>query len=235
MIKIAVCDDDVHFLDEIETMLHVYEDASGEVFSIKKFSQSDSLIEAIREFQVYFLDLKMPEISGFELAKNIRSHDERAVIIFITAYREYVFDSFQYDIANYIVKPVTQIQIDCEMDRAIRKLGTYRQEYLMVKNSNGWNKIYLSEIQYIETYERKIRIHCRDGRNEIGRFKLQELEERLKSYPFIRCHNSYIVNVDQIRRIQGMSVILLSGEVIYTTKYRKKDVIKKMAERMGLM
>lgn len=233
MIKIAICDDDPHFLDEIENMLHTYEAASEESFSIKKFVRSDDLLAAIHDFQIYFLDLKMPKVSGFELAKTIRIQDERAIIIFITAYREYVFESFQFDIANYIMKPVTQIQIDCEMNRAIRKLRTYEQEHLMIKNHNGWNKIYLSEIQYIETYERKIRIHCRDGRNETGRLKLQDLEERLKPYPFIRCHNSYIVNVDYIRQIQGMSVMLLSGEVIYTTKYRKKDLIKKMAERVG--
>lgn len=232
LIKIAICDDDTHFLDDIEKMLHTYESTSGQILSIKKFSTPERLKEAAGEFQVYFLDLKMPGINGLELAKSIRVHDERAVIIFITAYQEYIFDSFQFDIANYIMKPVTQIQIDCEMSRAIRKLRTYEQEYLVVKNSNGWNKIYLSEIQYMETYERKVLFHC-GSRNEIGRYKLQDLEERLKNYPFIRCHNSYIVNVDYIRQIKGLSIILLSGETIYTTKYRKKEVLKKMAERVG--
>lgn len=235
MIKVVICGDDAHFLDEVEKMLRVYEKKTGSLFSIKKIDQSSTLMEVIHDFQIYFFDLKRSENSGFELAKTIHIHDERAIIIFITAYPEYVFGSFQFDISNYIMKPITQIQIDCEMNRIIRKLQTYEQEFLVVKNSNGLNKIYLSEVEYIETYDRKVMIHCRDGRNETGRFKLRDLEERLKKYPFIRCHNSYIVNVDYIRQIQGLSVKLLSGEIIYTTKYRKKDLIKKMAEREGLI
>lgn len=234
MIKIAICDDEQHFLNIIERMLRVYEEKSGQSLYIKKYTQSIHLMDSLKEeFQIYFLDLQMPNMNGFELAKIIRKYDERSTIIFVTSYREYVFDSFQFDIANYITKPITQAQIECEMNRAIRKINTYEQEYLVVKNSNGFIKIFLSDIQYIETYERNVRFHCQNGRSEIGHFKMQNLEERLREYPFIRCHNSYIVNVDYIKQIHDLSVTLLSGEKIYTTKSRKKELIKKMAERMG--
>ena len=62
---------------------------------------------------------------------------------------------------------------------------------------------------------------------------MQDLEQRLGAYSFIRCHNSYIVNVNYIDQIQDLSVTLLSGEVIYTTKSRKKELLKKMAEQTG--
>lgn len=234
VIKIAICDDEQYFLERIEKMLQLYGKKTGQQLYIKKFTQSIHLMDSLNEeFQIYFLDLQMPIMDGFELAQIIRRFDDRSTIIFVTSYREYVFDSFQFDIANYITKPLTQIQVDCEMNRAIRKLNTYEQAYLAVKNNNGFIKLFLSDIQYIETYERNVLIHCQDDRNEIGHFKMQELEERLKDYPFTRCHNSYIVNVDYIKQIHDLSVTLLSGEKIYTTKSRKKELIKKMAERTG--
>ena len=134
---------------------------------------------------------------------------------------------------NYITKPITQIQINCEMNRALRKLGTYNQKYIAVKNSNGFMKLFLSDIEYIETKDRNVLFHCTNGRKEIGHFKMQELEDKLNDYPFVRCHNGIIVNVDYIEAIHEFTVTLLSGEQIYTTKSRKKSLIQKVAERKG--
>ena len=119
------------------------------------------------------------------------------------------------------------------MNRALRKLGTYNQKYIAVKNSNGFMKLFLSDIEYIETKDRNVLFHCTNGRQEIGHFKMQELEEKLIDYPFVRCHNGIIVNVDYIEAIHEFTVTLLSGEQIYTTKSRKKSLIQKVAERKG--
>lgn len=235
MIKIAICDDEPHFIERIEKMLRVYEEKSKQSFLIKKYEKPLKLSGAFKEgFQIYFLDLQMPNMNGLELAKAIRKIDDRAVIFFVTSYREYVFESFQYDVANYIIKPITQIQIDSEMNRVLRKLNTFGMEYLTVKNEKGYLKIYFSDIQFIETHGRNVLIHCQDGKKEIGHFKMQDLEQQLDSSSFIRCHNGYIVNVDYIEGIHELTVKLLPGDIIYTTKTRKKQLIKKLAERMGM-
>lgn len=236
MIKIAICDDEPYFIERIEKMLRIYEEKSKQSFLIKKYEKPLKLSGAFKEgFQIYFLDLQMPNMNGLELAKAIRETDDRAVIFFVTSYREHVFESFQYGVANYIIKPITQIQIDSEMNRVLRKLNTFGQEYLTVKNDKGYLKIYFSDIQFIETYGRNVLIHCQGGREEIGHFKMQDLEQQLSASSFIRCHNGYIVNVDYIEWIHELSVKLLSGDIIYTTKTRKKQLIKKLAERMGMV
>ena len=67
----------------------------------------------------------------------------------------------------------------------------------------------------------------------IGRFKMQDLEVRLEKYAFYRCHNGVIVNLDYVDYVQEFMIVLVSGEKIYTTKSRKKELIKKLAERTG--
>ena len=234
MIKIAICDDEISFVDCIEKMLRQYEENTNQHLVIKKYTKSLYLMDSLKEdFQIFFLDIEMPCLNGVELTEIIRKHDERSIIIFVTSHAEYIAQGYDYDVQNFITKPITQVQINCEMNRAIRKLRTYDQKYLAVRNSNGFMKLFLSDIEYIETKDRNVLFHCVNGRKEIGHFKMQDLEEKLKECPFIRCHNGIIVNVDYIESIHDFTVTLLSGEKIFTTKSRKKALIQKVAERKG--
>lgn len=234
MIKIAICDDDISFVDRIEKMLIEYEKNMNQSFLIKKYTKPLYLMDSLKEdFQIFFLDIEMPCLNGVELTEIIRKYDERSIIIFVTSHGEYIAKGYDYDVQNYITKPITQIQINCEMNRAFRKLGTYNQKYIAVKNSKGFMKLFLSDIEYIETKDRNVLFHCVNGRQEIGHFKMQVLEEKLRDCPFIRCHNGIIVNVDYIDSIHDFTVTLLSGKKIFTTKSRKKALIQKVAERKG--
>lgn len=232
--KIAICDDEPFFLDRLEKMLAVYEKKTNENFIIKRYTKPLQLMDSlIEDFQVFFLDMEMPNMNGFELAHVIRKTDEKAAIIFVTSHREYMNGCFEYQAANYIIKPVTQAQIDCEMNRIIRKIKTDNHIYVAIKNKNGFMKLFVSDIQYIETRDRNVVFHCSSGKEVIGRFKIQDLEVRLAPFSFIRCHNGIIVNADYIESIYDLTIVLLDGTKIYTTKSRKKDIIKKVAERVG--
>lgn len=234
MIKIAICDDEISFVDCIEKMLKQFEKNTNHHLVIKKYTKPLYLMDSLKEdFQIFFLDIEMPCLNGVELTEIIRKHDERSIIIFVTSHAEYIAQGYDYDVQNFITKPITQVQINCEMNRAIRKLCTYNQKYLAVRNSNGFMKLFLSDIEYIETKDRNVLFHCINGRQEIGHFKMQDLEEKLKECPFIRCHNGIIVNVDYVESIHDFTVTLLSGEQIFTTKSRKKALIQKVAERKG--
>ena len=122
---------------------------------------------------------------------------------------------------------------NCEMNRALRKLESYEQKYIAVKNEKGYFKLFLSDIEYIETVKRKVLFHLRNGNQEDGYFKMRDLEERLEKYYFVRCHNGIIVNVDCIESLHDLTTTLYSGAKIYITRSRKQNLMKKMAERGG--
>lgn len=163
----------------------------------------------------------------------IRRHDEKSIILYVSSHNEFLGVGYKYDVQNFITKPITQVQINCEMNRALRKLESYEQKYIAVKNEKGYFKLFLSDIEYIETVKRKVLFHLRNGNQEDGYFKMRDLEERLEKYYFVRCHNGIIVNVDCIESLHDLTTTLYSGAKIYITRSRKQNLMKKMAERGG--
>ena len=118
------------------------------------------------EFQIFFLDIEMPAMDGMELVDIIRKHDEKSIVLFVSSHNEFVGDGYKYDVQNFITKPITQVQINCEMNRALRKLNTYEQRYIAVRNEKGYFKLFLSDIEYIETINRKVLFHLRSGKKD---------------------------------------------------------------------
>ena len=85
------------------------------------------------EFQIFFLDIEMPAMDGMELVDIIRRHDEKSIILYVSSHNEFLGVGYKYDVQNFITKPITQVQINCEMNRALRKLESYEQKYIAVK------------------------------------------------------------------------------------------------------
>ena len=234
VIKIAICDDEKYFVDSIEKLLKIYEEKNQQDFYIKKYIKPLHLMESLKEeFQIFFIDIEMPTMDGIELVDIIRKYDEKSIIIFVTSHSEFIGVGYEYEVQNFITKPITQIQINFEMNRALRKIGSYQQKYITLKNEKGYFKLFLSDIEYIETIKRKVSFHLRNGEQESGYFKMKDLEERLEKYNFVRCHNGIIVNVDCVESVHELTVTLYSGDQIFIPKARKQNLIKKMAERGG--
>ena len=219
---------------QMEKMLKIYAEKNGKDFCIKKYTKPLQLMESLKEeFQIFFLDIEMPAMDGMELVDIIRRHDEKSIILYLSSHNEFLGVGYKYDVQNFITKPITQVQINCEMNRALRKLESYEQKYIAVKNEKGYFKLFLSDIEYIETVKRKVLFHLRNGNQEDGYFKMRDLEERLEKYYFVRCHNGIIVNVDCIESLHDLTTTLYSGAKIYITRSRKQNLMKKMAERGG--
>ena len=103
MLKIADCDDEPVFVEQISGRIKEYMPDAA----IQGFFSSEDLLSQREVFDIYFLDIQMEKMNGVETAKKIRELDEESVIIFITGAKEYVFEAFDVAALHYLIKPVT--------------------------------------------------------------------------------------------------------------------------------
>lgn len=232
LLKIAICDDEPLVLDKVSYIIQEYGEQNNLEIDIRKFTSSILLMESIHlNFDIFYLDIQISGMNGMELARIIRKRDKRAYLVFLTSYGKYVYEGYEVNAANYIRKPPTRQIIFREMDRAIEQIQK-KDSYIMVKNNDGFYKVYLSSLRYIETYKRNTLLHT-DSEEIISFKKMKDHEQQLKGYPFFRCHNSYIINMHYISKIIDMEILLITGETIYVSKKKKIPLMKSFSEYIG--
>jgi len=217
----------------MEEFLKRYSIETKEDIFVKAFTDGQALLNAYNsDFHIIFMDIKMPEIDGIETAKRIRIIDSNVVIIFITSQMKHVLAGYNVNAANYLIKPLNYMRFKQEMDKAILRTVSTKHGYISVKNDNGFFKIYHSSLRYIETYQRNTMIHT-GKENIISYKKMQEHEKDLEGHPFVRCHASYIVNLEYIDKVLDYEITLLTGELIPISKQKKKELMQCLAVYLG--
>lgn len=226
MLYIAVCDDEEVILKfiskEIQLLFHKY----NQDVLIEQFQNGKSLLDYIlsgHHYDVLFLDVDMPSLSGIEIGKQLRLQADSCTIVFISNHDEFVFDSFRVNPFRYIRKSNFKNEIkDTIFDLNKELLVTNR----LIKIHTQNNHVCLNprNIIYIECNDKILKIVTND-KPIFMRYKLSDIQQELKEYGFIRIHKGYLVNFRYILSIEKNDVVLDSGEKLPISKYRVKDVI----------
>jgi DNA-binding LytR/AlgR family response regulator len=174
-----------------------------------------------------FLDINMPQLSGMELA-GLLSKDTK--IVFTTAYSEYAAESYTFQTIDYLLKPIT-LKRFLEAMQKIEAYFTFHatsnsalpvnsSEYFFVKSGKVLRKILMEDIQYFEGEKEYVRLVTPNEQLLIYR-RLKEIEEQLNP-PFVRVHNSYIVNTKQIVKIQDNHIYIATKQIPISEKFKDK-------------
>jgi len=107
MLKIAICEDDSIQRHSIVDMLENYLSSINKSYDLFEFINGEDLLSSIDKFHIYLLDIHMGSVSGIDVAKKIRLIQEKAIIIFTTGFKDYVFDAFDVNAFHYIIKPIS--------------------------------------------------------------------------------------------------------------------------------
>lgn len=175
------------------------------------FSSSDEMLEAMGNgtFPINFLDIYMDGMNGVELARMIRERNPRAAIVFTTSSRDHMADGFDVGAVHYLTKPFGRADVEVALDRCLM-LSNSAEPYLELRIQREIKKVMYSQILYIESQNRCCIVHTLG--DEIRSYiRLDQLQEQLKDPRFLRCHRSYIVNLDCIQSIRGNDFLLISG------------------------
>jgi two-component system, LytTR family, response regulator len=160
-----------------------------------------------------FLDINMPRLSGMELANLLPRHQK---LIFTTAYSEYAIESYEFNVIDYLLKPISFKRFLKAIEKADHILQEQppalpHEDYIFVKSDKKMIRITLKDILYFEAVKEYIYVHTA-GRKILIYKRMKELAEKLPA-DFIRVHNSYLINCNHIGRIEG-NFVLIGGESI---------------------
>ena len=210
-IQIACCDDEEIILKKYKKLFTKYTVQYEVEFNVEYYEDGSSLLEVCRKdrnaYDILLLDMEMPGMSGLETARAIRKAGCEARLIFVTAYLQYMQESFEVETFRYLSKPVSENKFYAAIKDAVHQVNRNQWETIVLKVENDDMRedrvFYLDEIIYFEKEKgtRTTRLYTMDGCYMIRR-DMDELEKELEGQAFIRCHRAYLINVLRIRALR---------------------------------
>ena len=217
MLRIALCDDDFDFMQELhQKLIQWYQESDNRGnISVSEFSDSNYLARTIdsgSSFDLLFIDIEMPQMNGLELAEHIRTHLPTAMIIFLTSHSEFSMEGYKFGALRYIPKLDMARQLPEALAAAQTEFTKLESRFLTVRRYSDITRVPYQEIVYVRHVLRTSQITTlnlgiiKDGRG------LKEIHEQLGDERFIYIDRSTFVNLDHIRQIKGSEIILRNSE-----------------------
>lgn len=213
--RVAACDDDLIFLQELSGLLNQYGKEYNCNIEYNTFKNPLELVMQIEKgihYDVILLDIFMPGINGIQCAKDIRTCDNYVKIVFLTSSTEFAVESYAVRAYQYLLKPVQKENLFLTLRLLEKESETIEKNLFVLKSKTGITKISLSKLEYCEVINRKIILHLAGGEECECNLRLNELEEKLKNYGmFLKPHRSFLINMDYIQTLTTHSIIMECG------------------------
>jgi len=211
--RIAICDDNEIQIGIFMHRINNFLKRNGDIKAlITPYDKGQPLIDDVADgewYDIVVLNIVLREENGIEVAKELRLNGYDGNIIFWTAHKEYVFDALDILPVHYIIKGSE----DGRMYGVVnRELENIHDKTLTVKNKDYFHRVDFCHIEYIESRNKYITIHCTCGITHMQRGKLSDVEKQLDRR-FLRCHQSYIVNMDEVWELRA-DFRMVSGDVV---------------------
>lgn len=231
--RIIICDDERSTLGCIGNLIEAYFDGNCKVARFDNAASLEiHLYEVVKgNIDIVFLDIDLNDRNGIDLAKTIKVSYPHIRVIFITGYIDFAQNIFEADPTYFLVKPVTAERLSRSLETAIKALKEDKQSAISFTAKGTVIHIRLDDIRYIESRKRIVYLHEADLTREIYD-KLNDLEGRLPSN-FLRCHQSFIVNMDKARHLNSSHFLMYSGEQVPVSQLKYGDAKKRFMSYLG--
>lgn len=227
MIKIAICDDDLTSVSEIENILMFLEKKYLIKAYIDIYYDVQNLVLSISNgnyFDLIYLGFKIEQSKYINIVKKIRKMDSNSRIIYISDYKSCLQELFEIESFTFINKPINRVIFEACFIKEYKKI-IKDYKYFCFEFKKQTTKLRFEDIMYFESCKRIINIITI---NEKTYFygKLNNIEKILRNHkiPFFRIHQSFLVNYKYIRKISSSNIELTDGTIIKISKSRKKEI-----------
>lgn len=232
MYHIGICERETQTANRLEQMLQ-------DKYMVKtyQYSSNEELFDEVEEGNIWadiiIMDVNWEKKRGIEIAKELQTIDSGIPIIFSSNdLSEDISDIFEAEPTYLLLKPVQEEKLYAAVDKALKKIDDSRQETMEIHNGRKILRIRYKDIVYLESDRRYLIIHQKKREDRIM-MKMSELLEILPDC-FLRCHQSYTVNMNEIAKITQKMVIMQNGVHVPISRskyqYTKEQVIEYFGE-----
>ena len=229
MLQVAVCDDNIDELSNMVQLLNLYRTSKNFNCDYAVFLNGFDLISVLekgKRFDIYCLDIIMPGFTGIDVAKEIRSFDKTAPILFFTSSPEYALDSYSVKAINYVLKPISKEKFFFTFDEMLEQIKAEKNEdVIIVKSNEGIQKIIISNLAFAEVIGRNVLYHMCSGKVIECTEAFSSVCDKLLKYGcFIKPHRSYIVNMKYVDIIENHRITLQSLSSVPVAQGKVREI-----------
>lgn len=232
MVKLALCDDDRLQLDLLDALLEEYSRQRPQAeLTVTAFSSAALLLEHLRAkgaFDIYLLDVIMPEENGIELGLHIREIDRAGHIVYLTASPDFAVDSYRARASDYLLKPVDKTRLFETMDGILERLTQEQGAFVAIKTRDGLRRLPLWSVIYGELVDRCVHYHLLDGSVLAGLSLRGSFQEAVSPFlahrRFVLCATSFFVNLSFVERVEPTCLRLSDGGTLPLSRSHRAKV-----------
>lgn len=222
MVKIGICDDEPEMRKPLRQILEQVLQLQGVEYLISESESGEDLTAGISclDIDILFLDIEMRSLDGIETAKLLRRKGMKGIIIFVTAYPDFVFQGYEVHAFHYILKPYRKEKIEEVLRQALHELDLSKEQYFVIEQKARVIRIPLSQTIAFQSDRRKVEALLEE---DFVAFygRIDEVYRELPSC-FIRIHNRYIVNLNYVTTLERDRCILGSRSFPVSRAFRQE-------------
>jgi len=232
MIKIAICDDNREFCIYLQNIIEM---KFGQSVQVAVYNDSaelkDNYEQGCYTADILLMDIELEGNNGIEVAAMIQKQFPEVKVIFVTGYIEYSTQIFNANPSNFLVKPITPEQFLKAIEKVMNQIEEEKRDCFTLTLKNSVIKVKLRDILYFESEKRKVILHGKENDWTIYS-KLAQIQEELPDC-FLRCHQSYLVNMNEIRSMKPLVLELYSGKTIPVSRPKYKEAKERFMNFLG--
>lgn len=228
MLKIAIVEDEKSHRTLLKSIIEKWEQNTQIKCLVKEFKSAEAFLfhwEESKDFDVLFLDIQMSGMDGLELAKRIRKDDSRLAIVFTTGIEDFLQEGYEVSALHYLLKPLKEQQVYACMDKVKSKSENLKKS-IVVPTEEGIARLRVNDILYIEAFGHncKVRLTNKELSVKLG---INEIAKQLGDQDFVKCHRSYLVQIQHIQSIDKSSLTLDDAQQIPLSRRLYKEINQK--------
>ncbi len=219
ILNIAICDDDIGAIANIDRLINRYFENKTTRFKTYKFSSGSSLLQSdVDLYDIVFLDIKINEESGLDVANELNNLGCTAVLMLVSQYHQFLPDGYRVRAFRYLLKQSIDAVFDTEMDAAMEELNLKKRQFTFQVYNDTFHVDY-DDIIYFMSNGHKVRVATTiDLRRDEFIGKIDKIEQDIANDVFIRIAKSYLVNVKHIKAIRSYKAYLDTGEELSVSR-----------------